>query len=627
MNSIQSGARRLRAAATAARAGRSAVAGEPRARLLSVRAPRRHRAQPRSTSAAGPLAGRRRRLAPRRDLPLPRRRAPSAARPRSRHPGRALSSASPGPSAPARVRSRAPCLGIYPVESGQRARRRPSARSTLTPDAARAGSSATCRRSRSSSPARSATTSRWSRADEAARRCRFCWRPCALAALEEDVRGFPQRARHRDRRVRHAASRAASASGSAWRARSPPAPAAAGAARPGRSVLGRRRRRPRPHRRARCKQAFGPAARAERPRDDRRVLAPAGGVSARRSGRGAAGRPDRGAGHARRADGRRRPVRPHLPGAARRRSGVGRRGRGDERRSSSPRGRPRRRGLARDRESAEPRCGRGGRGRRRRRCSCSSPPSLELVPPFIVRAIVDDHLLAGPVGRPPRCSRSCISAASAAVQAMTFLYSYLAATIAQGVLSRLRVRLVRAPPAAAHRATSTGRRWATSSAAARGRRRRWTPCSRRASPLLVANLVRLVTLAVGMLVLSPALTLVAAPDRPAAGDHAPLPAGARPAVRASDAHRDGRAHGSAPGEPPRHRGGSRVRPRERSRRWLPPGARRRAGGVEPCDPLLRPVHARHRHPGVVGGRRPAVGRARARRSKRSASRSAPWRRS
>jgi len=66
--------------------------------------------------------------------------------------------------------------------------------------------------------------------------------------------------------------------------------------------------------------------------------------------------------------------------------------------------------------------------------------SFELAPPFIVRTIVDEHLLVG------RSAGLLLLAllylgASAAVQAMTFLYTYLAATIAQGVLSRLRVRL------------------------------------------------------------------------------------------------------------------------------------------------------------------------------------------
>ena len=133
---------------------------------------------------------------------------------------------------------------------------------------------------------------------------------------------------------------------------------------------------------------------------------------------------------------------------------------------------------------------------------------FELAPPFIVRTIVDDHLVVG------RSAGLLLLAAlylgaSAAVQAMTFLYSYLAATVAQGVLSRLRVRLyahVQELPASAidrmpigdlvSRCTSDVEALETvfSSGIA----------------VLVANLVRLLTLTVGMAVLSPPLTLVAA---------------------------------------------------------------------------------------------------------------------
>src|SRR6266852_189880 len=66
--------------------------------------------------------------------------------------------------------------------------------------------------------------------------------------------------------------------------------------------------------------------------------------------------------------------------------------------------------------------------------------SFELVPPFIIRTIVDDHLTTG---RPAGLLLLAILflGASAAIQAMTFLYSYLAATVAQGVLTSVRVRL------------------------------------------------------------------------------------------------------------------------------------------------------------------------------------------
>jgi ATP-binding cassette subfamily B protein len=134
--------------------------------------------------------------------------------------------------------------------------------------------------------------------------------------------------------------------------------------------------------------------------------------------------------------------------------------------------------------------------------------SFELVPPFVVRVIVDDHLVVG------RSTGLLLLAvlylgASAAVQAMTFLYSYLAATVAQSVLSDLRVRVF------AHlQRMSIGRldRMPTGDIISR--------CTADVETLdvvfssgiavLVANLVRLLTLTIGMLVLSPPLTLVAA---------------------------------------------------------------------------------------------------------------------
>jgi ATP-binding cassette, subfamily B, multidrug efflux pump len=66
--------------------------------------------------------------------------------------------------------------------------------------------------------------------------------------------------------------------------------------------------------------------------------------------------------------------------------------------------------------------------------------AFELVPPLIIRTIVDAHLI---VRKPDGLLFLAVLylAAATAVQAMTFLYTYLAATIAQGVLSALRVRL------------------------------------------------------------------------------------------------------------------------------------------------------------------------------------------
>src|SRR5262249_61945196 len=62
--------------------------------------------------------------------------------------------------------------------------------------------------------------------------------------------------------------------------------------------------------------------------------------------------------------------------------------------------------------------------------------TFELAPPFIVRTIVDEHLVVG------RSSGLLLLgalylAASAAVQAMTFVYGYLPATPAHGVLGHL----------------------------------------------------------------------------------------------------------------------------------------------------------------------------------------------
>ena len=133
--------------------------------------------------------------------------------------------------------------------------------------------------------------------------------------------------------------------------------------------------------------------------------------------------------------------------------------------------------------------------------------SFELVPPFIIRTIVDDHLTTG---RPAGLLLLAILylGASAAIQAMTFLYSYLAATVAQGVLTSVRVRLFthlqrlpigyfdRTPVGdVISRCTSDVETLDTvfSSGVA----------------ILVANLVRLVTIAIGMVILSPPLTLVA----------------------------------------------------------------------------------------------------------------------
>jgi len=133
---------------------------------------------------------------------------------------------------------------------------------------------------------------------------------------------------------------------------------------------------------------------------------------------------------------------------------------------------------------------------------------LELAPPFIVRAIVDDHLVAG---RPSGLLllATLYLGASAAVQAMTFLYGYLAATVAQGVLSQLRVRLyahVQRRPLSVIDRTSIGDTVSRCTSDVEALETVFSS----GIAILVANLVRLVTLTAGMAVLSPMLTVVAA---------------------------------------------------------------------------------------------------------------------
>jgi len=65
---------------------------------------------------------------------------------------------------------------------------------------------------------------------------------------------------------------------------------------------------------------------------------------------------------------------------------------------------------------------------------------LELVPPLLVKQIVDEHLERGRSAGLLWIAALYLGA-TAAVQGMGFLTEYLTAIIAQGVLRRLRVRL------------------------------------------------------------------------------------------------------------------------------------------------------------------------------------------
>ncbi len=134
--------------------------------------------------------------------------------------------------------------------------------------------------------------------------------------------------------------------------------------------------------------------------------------------------------------------------------------------------------------------------------------AFELGPPLIIRAIVDRHLIVGNAHGVLTLALLYLLAV-AAMQAMTFLYGYLAATGAQRMLSDLRTRLFahlqRLP-------TSYFDRVPAGDVISR--------CTADVDTLdtvfssgvavLLANLVRLVTIAVAMVALSPRLSLIAA---------------------------------------------------------------------------------------------------------------------
>jgi ATP-binding cassette subfamily B multidrug efflux pump len=133
--------------------------------------------------------------------------------------------------------------------------------------------------------------------------------------------------------------------------------------------------------------------------------------------------------------------------------------------------------------------------------------AVELVPPLVIRDVVDRHLTVGRSGGLSTLALIYLLGI-AAMQAFTFLYGYLAAAAAQGVLSDLRTRLFahlqRLPTSyfdrvpigdAISRCTADVETLETvfSSGVA----------------LLLAHLVRLVTIAIAMVALSPGLSLVA----------------------------------------------------------------------------------------------------------------------
>ncbi|HEX2829072.1 MAG TPA: ABC transporter ATP-binding protein [Burkholderiales bacterium] len=138
--------------------------------------------------------------------------------------------------------------------------------------------------------------------------------------------------------------------------------------------------------------------------------------------------------------------------------------------------------------------------------------AFELLPPVLMRWIVDDHLAAGR-------SEGLLAlallylAAMALGQALAFVYGYLAAAVAQGLLSRLRVRLfdhLQRLPARYFDHTPLGDVISRCTADVDTLDTVFTS----GIAALVANLFRLVAIAVAMIVLSPLLSLAAAVSLP-----------------------------------------------------------------------------------------------------------------
>ena len=133
---------------------------------------------------------------------------------------------------------------------------------------------------------------------------------------------------------------------------------------------------------------------------------------------------------------------------------------------------------------------------------------FELVPPVLIRWIVDDHLAVGK-------SEGLLAlafvylGAMALGQSLAFVYGYLAAAVAQGVLSNLRVRLfdhLQRLPASYFDHTPLGDAISRCTADIETLDRMFTS----GVATLVANLFRLIAIAAAMVILSPMLSLAAA---------------------------------------------------------------------------------------------------------------------
>ena len=133
---------------------------------------------------------------------------------------------------------------------------------------------------------------------------------------------------------------------------------------------------------------------------------------------------------------------------------------------------------------------------------------FELAPPLLIRSIVDDHLAMGNAEGLLVLGFLYLGA-TALGQSLAFAYGYLAAAVAQGVLSDLRVRLfahLQRLPAGYFDRTPVGDAISRCTADIDTLDTVFTS----GVATLVANLVRLVTIAAAMVILSPTLSLAAA---------------------------------------------------------------------------------------------------------------------
>ena len=134
--------------------------------------------------------------------------------------------------------------------------------------------------------------------------------------------------------------------------------------------------------------------------------------------------------------------------------------------------------------------------------------AAELVPPLVIRDIVDRHLTVGRADSLAWLALLYLLGVGA-MQAMTFLYGYLAAAVAQGVLSDLRTRLfahLQRLPASYFDRVPIGDIISRCTADVETLDTVFSS----GVVVLLANLIRLATIAVAIVVLSPALSLVAA---------------------------------------------------------------------------------------------------------------------